>query len=71
MFLSALVVFPSVQRKLDVISLTLFRSAAKKNDPPPVFPEIHAVTRAEMDLALKNTSPNAFDVGEVPESYTI
>jgi hypothetical protein len=36
-----------------------------------VFPEIHPVPRAEMDLALKNASANPLDVGEVPEPYTI
>ena len=45
--------------KPDIVLLSLFRSTAKKDDNLlAVFAEIHAVPRAEMDLALKNTSAN-------------
>ena len=72
MSFSALIVFPSVEREPDVLLLALFCSAAKKNDNLlAVFPEIHAVTRAEMDFAFKNASANAFDVREVSQSYAI
>ena len=72
MLLSPLVVFPSVKCNPDVLLLALFRSAAKKDDNLlAVFPDIHAVTRAEMNLALKNARSHTLDVGEVPESHTL
>jgi hypothetical protein len=64
---SLLVVCPSFECKLDIVLLALFRSAAKKNHYLlAIFPKIHAVIGAEIDLALVNTGTNTFGIGEIP-----
>jgi hypothetical protein len=70
--LLALVVFPSVECQPDVVLLALFRSTAEKDDNPfALFAKVHAITRAEMDLALKNAASNTFHLGEVPQPHAI
>lgn len=70
--LSPLVVFPTLQRKRDVVLLAPFGSPAEENDDLlAVLSEVHAVPGAEVDPALVNAGANAFDVGEVTQPDAI
>jgi hypothetical protein len=52
LFLPALVVFPSINRQLDVVLLSLFASATKKNDELlSLFSKIDTVSGPEVDPA--------------------
>jgi hypothetical protein len=36
-----------------------------------VFSKVNTIARAEIDLALKNTSPNTLDVRKVPKPHAV
>ena len=70
--LPLLVVFPAVECQTDIVLLALFRSTAQKDhDLLAVFPKVHPVAWAEIDLALKNTGSNTLDVRKVPKSDAV
>jgi hypothetical protein len=52
--------------------LALFPSAAKKDHYRlAIFPKIHSITWAKIDLALVNTGTNTFGIGEISQSYAV
>jgi hypothetical protein len=72
MALAPFIVFPPVTRDVDVVLLTLFRSAAKKNENPfALFAKVDAITGTEIDPALVNAAAHTLDVGKIPQSDAI
>lgn len=64
--LSSFVCGPAVFRGRDILPLTLFCVSAKQNyQGGAVLAKIDPVTRSEIDLLLKDTGTNAFDIREI------